>query len=502
MPTINPTSPANARLLANVHPPDWQNPTPADRYNLVVIGGGSAGLIAAAGAAGLGAKVALVERDLLGGDCLNVGCVPSKTLIRSARAVAAARNGAAVGVQVGEISVDFPAIMERVRAVRADISPHDSAARYRAMGVDVFLGEAQFSAPDYVRVGDSLLHFKKAVIATGSRPVVPPIDGLAESGYHTNETIFELTTQPQRLAVLGAGPIGCELAQAFQRLGTAVTLIDMADQVLGREDREAAQIIQRLLTEEGIALHLESRVTRVEKEGDETVLHVDQQGATRQIAVDALLVAVGRRPNIEGLGLEQGEVGYTTKGLVLSETLQTTNPNIYASGDVAVPYQFTHMADATSRIVLQNALFPGPNQKWSDLIVPWVTYTDPEVAHVGRYPHQLDDAGIAYDEWRFALDEGDRGRADAIPTSFVKVQTKRGSDKILGATILSPHAGELIASLTLAMTNDVGLKGIASTIFPYPTLSEGIKQIGNQYTRGRFSPLLQRIADSWFNFGR
>src|SRR5213594_2971516 len=335
---VTPADAHNGRLVSNLHPPDWRNPPPAPRYNLVVIGAGTAGLVTAAGAAGLGAKVALVEKHLLGGDCLNVGCVPSKAVIRSGRAVFDAREASPFGVRVGKpVEIDFPAVMERMRKLRADLSPHDSAQRFASLGVDVFLGEARFAGPDTVEVGGQTLRFKRAVIATGARAVDPPIPGLAEAGYLTNETVFNLTQCPARLAVIGGGPIGCELAQAFQRLGSQVSLLHKNAHLLDREDMEAAALVQKALIREGMALRLNANITRVERNGGGKVVCYETQGKEESVVVDEILAGAGRAPNVEGLNLEAVGVRYDPrKGVLVNDCLQTTNPRIYAAGDVCL----------------------------------------------------------------------------------------------------------------------------------------------------------------------
>src|SRR3989454_1841946 len=335
---VRPADAHNARLLSNVHPPDWQNPIPAPCYNLVVIGAGTAGLVTAAGAAGLGAKVALVEKSLLGGDCLNVGCVPSKAIIRSGRAMFDAKEASHFGGRVGKpVEIDFPAVMERMRKLRADLSPHDSAQRFANLGVDVFLGEARFTGPDTVEVGGQTLRFKRAVIATGARAVELAIPGLAEAGYLTNETVFNLTQCPARLAVIGGGPIGCELAQAFQRLGSQVSLLHKNAHLLDREDMEAAALVQNAFIREGIALRLNATITRVERSAGGKLVYYEAQGKEEAIAVDEILAGAGRAPNIEGLNLEAAGVQYDRrKGLLVNDCLQTSNPHIYGAGDVCL----------------------------------------------------------------------------------------------------------------------------------------------------------------------
>lgn len=497
-PLILPDDMANRELVANVHPLDWQNPAPAARYNLVVIGGGSAGLVAAAGAAGLGARVALIERHLLGGDCLNVGCVPSKSLLHPARVVGELRRAALSGVTVGPVEVDFGAVMARLRQVRADISIHDSAQRFRGLGVDVFLGEGRFSGSDAVEVDGQLLRFSKAVIATGSRPGAPPIPGLAEAGYLTNETVFELTERPRRLAIIGAGPIGAELGQAFRRFGSDVTLFDVLPRLLGREDEEAAALLAEVFAGEGIHLALGSEIKAVSATASGKCLEYVLDGQSRRLEVDAILVAAGRAPNVESLNLETAGIAYTKMGLQVDDTLRTTNPRVYGAGDVAFRYQFTHAADATARLVLRNALFPGPKQKASSLLIPWVTYTDPEVAHVGRYDVTAEAEGIRVQSFVQPLAETDRGRTDGVERGFVKVHVRAGSDKILGATIAGPRAGEMIAEIGVAMTAGMGLQKLAMVIHPYPTLAEAIKKVADSYNRTRLTPTTRRLFGWWF----
>ncbi len=394
-PAESAASEANRRLIANVRPSGWQNPTPQGKYNLVVIGGGSAGLVAAIGAAGLGAKVALIERHQLGGDCLNVGCVPSKTVIRSAKVLGEIAQADRFGVQVDGVSVDFGAVMERMRRVRADISVHDSAQRVTKLGVDLYLGEAHFTGRNTIEIGGQTLAFSKAVIATGSRPAAPPIPGLADTGFLTNESVWDLTSLPPRLAVIGAGPIGAELAQAFRRFGSEVTIFDVLPRLLGREDAQAAELLRTVFAREGVGLARGAEIDQVVRSPDGKQLIYKHNGATHTLVVDEILVAAGRLPNVEGLNLDAANVAYDKRGVAADDTLRTTNPDIYAAGDVASRFQFTHVADATARMVLQNALFPGSKKKLSNLIIPWATYTDPEVAHVGMYDWGAEQAGIA-----------------------------------------------------------------------------------------------------------
>jgi pyruvate/2-oxoglutarate dehydrogenase complex dihydrolipoamide dehydrogenase (E3) component/uncharacterized membrane protein YdjX (TVP38/TMEM64 family) len=493
----------NRELLANAHPPRWQNPEPAERYNLVVIGAGTAGLVTAAGAAGLGANVALVERYLLGGDCLNVGCVPSKALIRSARAYGEIQRAHDFGIKVPEgVEVDFPSVMERMRRLRARISHHDSAERFRGLGVDVFLGQARFTSGKTIEVGDKILRFSKAVIATGARAYHPDIKGLSEAGFLTNESVFSLTERPARLAVIGGGPIGCELTQVFRRLGSDVVLFHKDDHILNREDNDAAEIVQQRFIQEGIKLILKSKLIEVALRNGEKVIHFEAGGVEDSVAADQILVGVGRVPNVEGLNLETAGVQYDSlRGVVVNDQLRTSNPNIYAAGDICMNYKFTHMADAAARIVIQNSLFKG-SKRLSALTVPWCTYTDPEIAHVGLYERDCARKGIPIDTYVRPLSEVDRAITDGEEDGFVKVHVQKGKDKILGATIVAAHAGDMISEITLAMVGKLGLGTLSSVIHPYPTQVEAIKQTADAYQRTRLTPFVKRLFTKWLAWTR
>lgn len=499
--TISPLDEHNQRLLSNVHPSDWKNPDPAPIYNLVVIGAGTAGLVTAAGAAGLGAKVALVERNLLGGDCLNIGCVPSKSVIRSSRVVADIQNAEPYGIHPPQkIAVDFPAVMERMRKIRAGISPHDSVKRYTELGVDVFLGEGRFMSSNTVEVNGKTLRFRKAVIATGARAFHPPIEGLAEAGYLTNETVFNLIDQPKRLGVIGGGPIGCELAQTFQRLGSQVTIFEMGEHFLAREDEDAAQILAGSLRRDGVEIHLGVQITRVRKTNRGKEIDYEQNGETKSVVVDEILVGTGRVPNIDSLGLEEVGVKYDArKGIEVNDYLQTTNPNIYAAGDICLAYKFTHTADATARIVIQNSLF-FRKKRVSTLTIPWCTYTDPEIAHVGMYERDAQAKGIPVETFKREFRDVDRAIAEGETEGFVKVHVRKGTDKILGATIVARHAGEMISEITLAIVGNVGLGKIANVIHPYPTQAEAIKQVADMYNRTRLTPTVRKILEKWMRW--
>lgn len=499
---LQPWDEHNRRLHAQVHPADWVNPAPAPRYNLVVIGGGTAGLVTAAGAAGLGAKVALIERHLLGGDCLNVGCVPSKALIRAARAAAEVRRAGDFGVRVaGEVSVDFAAVMERMRRLRADLSPHDSAQRFRELGVDVFIGDGKFTGRDTVQVGGATLRFAHAVIATGARAAAPAIPGLDTVPYLTNETLFSLTTLPKRLGVIGAGPIGCEMAQSFARFGAEVFLVESINGVLPREDRDAAMILQAALLRDGVKLLGGGKNLRLTKAPEGVRLLVESHGRDRDLVVDQLLLAVGRAPNVEGLGLEKAGVEFGKKGVVVDDNLRTTNPRVFACGDICSPYQFTHAADFMARIVIQNALFKG-RKKASALVIPWCTYTSPEIAHVGLYPREAKAKGIELDTFTQQMGKVDRAILDGEDEGFVRVHVRKGTDEILGATIVAAHAGDLIGELSVAMTNRIGLGKIAGAIHPYPTQAEAIRKVGDLYNRTRLTPFVKSLFARWLAWRR
>ncbi|MHA7837379.1 MAG: mercuric reductase, partial [bacterium] len=459
----------DALLLSRVHPEDWQNPQPRSLYDLVVIGAGSGGLVTAAIASTLGARVALIERRLLGGDCLNVGCVPSKSVIRAGRLVAESRAAGPLFVeQPGFEAPDFPKAMERMRRIRSQISEDDSARRYAdELGVDVFLGDARFTKPGEIEVDETTLPYARAVIATGARPVAPPIPGLEDVGHLDNESVFDLTQRPDRLALIGAGPLGCELAQAFQRLGCQVTIYEQADQLLTREDPDAAALVQQALVRDGVQMVFQSDIEQVEKRDGRKVIRARSGGSEpREETFDEILVGAGRAPNVQDLGLDRVSVSHDEKkGVLVDDHLQTSSRRIWAVGDCCMPWKFTHAAEAGARLVVQNALFsfgPFGKKRVSDLIMPWCTYTQPELAHVGAYQDDREGSGIA--TFRVPLSEVDRAVTDGQEEGLVKIHVKKGSDRILGATIVADHAGELISQVTLAMKHGVGLGAFSDLI--------------------------------------
>lgn len=498
---LRPFDEHNQSLLDNVHPTTWVNPTPADRYHLIVIGAGTAGLVSAAGAAGLGARVALIERRLMGGDCLNHGCVPSKGLIRAARAWQEARRASQhFGGPTVQDDADFSTAMKRMRRLRAGISRHDSARRFRDLGVDVFLGNGRFVAGDAVEVAGRRLRFRRAIIATGARPVTPPIAGCDDSCL-TSETIFTLTRLPRRLGVIGAGPIGCELSQAFARFGSQVTLFDMAPQILVREDADAAEIVQRAMIDDGVRLELGATVLEIESTPDGRVVHFERTGRRGRSPVDELLLAVGRAPNVEGMGLEAAGVDFDEKGVRVNDRLQTTNKRIWAVGDVASRYKFTHSADALARIAIQNSLFFG-RAKASNLVIPWCTYTSPEIGHVGLYESGAKESGLTAETLTIPLRDVDRAVLDGQDEGFLRLLVEKGKDRILGATIVAENAGDILGELSLAVTARVGLNQISTTIHPYPTQAEVVKKAADTWRRSKLTPAVQRVLSVFFRILR
>ncbi|MGB8326689.1 MAG: FAD-dependent oxidoreductase [Steroidobacteraceae bacterium] len=461
-----------------VFPSGYRNPEPADRYNLVVVGAGPAGLVASIAAAGLGARVALVERHAMGGDCLNVGCVPSKTVLSQASA-----------------GRPFSEAFAEVRRVRAAIAHHDSVERYAAAGVHVFLGDASFEDAHTVRVGELRLRARKTLIATGARPLIPAVPGLRELDPLTNETVFAPRSQPARLAVLGGGPIGCELAQAFARLGTEVDLIEMQPRLLPSDEPDAAAVLARALEADGVRLHLGVGVkTGARSASGRKALTLSD---ARLLEVDEVLVAAGRVRNVDGLELERAGVHFDARtGITVNARLQTSHPDIYAAGDVSSRLQFTHAADAQARIVVRNALFLG-RARADRLVIPWCTYTRPEVAHVGDTRAALQQAGHAFVPLRVNFAELDRGRTDAAGDGFAEVLLAAGTDRILGATIVGKDAGEQIALLVLMMSAGLGLGAVSSLVLPYPTRAEYLRRMADAWNRSRLTPATAGLLRWW-----
>jgi pyruvate/2-oxoglutarate dehydrogenase complex dihydrolipoamide dehydrogenase (E3) component len=485
----------DAALRDHVRPPAWTAPSPLPAYDLVVLGGGTAGLVCAMGAAALGAKVAVVERHRLGGDCLNSGCVPSKALIRSARAAGEARWSSPVGVIADGVRIEFDTVMARLRARRATLAAHDAAARLASAGVHVFFGDGRFADRRSVVVEGVRLRFARAVIATGARPAVPPVPGLGTVPYLTNETVFELREQPRRLVILGAGPIGCELAQAFSRLGSVVTLLDVSDRVLPNDDPAASAVIAHCLRREGVHVGLGARADEVRAAGDGLLVSV----GGRQVAGDAVLVATGRVPNVETLNLDAAGVRAHERGVVVNDRLQTSNRRIFASGDVCSRYRFTHAADAMSRLVLRNALFFGRGRA-SRLVIPWVTYTSPEAAHVGVTHDEVAASDGRLATITIPLVHVDRAVVDDETDGFVAVHHERG--RIRGCTMVAAHAGEMIAEAVYALTHGGTLAALSATVHPYPTQAEALRKAGDEYRRQALTPGVRRLLSRYFEWTR
>jgi pyruvate/2-oxoglutarate dehydrogenase complex dihydrolipoamide dehydrogenase (E3) component len=489
---------ANRSLLNNVHPEAWMNPRPADKYNLVILGGGYAGILTAREAVRVGAKVALVERNLLGGVCLNAGCISSKAMIRTSRLYAEMRNATHYGAQRPDnIHVDFAEVMERMRRVRSRVSRRSSARQLKASGVDVFFGEARFSGPEAITVNGETLRFRRALIATGARPAIPSIPGLEEAGYLTNETVFELNECPRNLVVIGGGALGCELAQTFCRLGSTVSLVQDEPLFLDQEERDAAQILSESLARDGIDIHLNTQTVGVRTEGTRKLVDLLSDGNKMTAVADAILLAAGRAPNVRGMNLEAAAVKYSDEsGIQINDFLQTSNPRIYAAGDVCLEHKFAHIEGASAHIVTQNALFFG-RLRLSALTIPWCTYTDPEIAHVGMYVKEAREKDIPIKTLTVPMHDVDRAMADAEEEGFVKIHIKEGTDRILGATVVARHAGELIGVISLAMSAGVGLRRLAHVSFPYPTQAAAIKMACNAYRDRHQSKLRAWWVRKW-----
>ncbi|MCU1219468.1 MAG: mercuric reductase [Candidatus Angelobacter sp.] len=498
---VKPADEFNKKLVENAHPPDWVNPRPEGRYNLVVVGAGTAGLVAAAGAAILGARVALIERHLTGGDCLNYGCVPSKALIRSARAAHAVEQAREFGIETSPAKIEFADVMRRVRRVRADIAPNDSVQRFARLGVDVFLGHGHFTGKRSLEVEGQRLDFRKAIIATGARASVPPIPGLAEAGYLTNETVFSLTARPRRLIVIGGGPIACELAQAFARLGSRVSLVSDIPRLLPKEDADVAALLEQQFRQDGIDLLLGAKVERAEKSAVGKILIIDRGQTKETVVGDEILLAVGRTPNVEGLNLEAAGVKYDHNGVTVDDHLRTTNRSVFAAGDIASQYHFTHAAEALGRIALQNALFFG-RKRASNLVIPWCTYTDPEVAHVGLNEESASKSGIEIETFTLPFAENDRAVVDADTQGFARVHVRKKDGRLFGATLVCRHAGESIGELVIAIQRKMKIGDLSAIIHPYPTEAEIIKRLGDASQRGRLKPWMKQALVKMFQWRR
>lgn len=490
-PLVLPLDKHNQRLVDNVHPASWENPAPADVYHLVVLGAGTAGIAAAVGAADLGAKVAIVERRLLGGDRLNTGCVPSKAMLRAARAWSEARRSGQFGLRA-TVEGDFAAAMDRMRSMRAEVSAGDSAWRLRELGIDVHLGEGQFTGPDTLAVAGTRLNFRRALVATGARPAIPDLPGLLEVGFLSTESVFALTDLPRRLAVIGAGPAGCELAQAFARFGSQVTLLVRGDRPLPREEEESALHVQRALEADGVRVVAQCRLLGVQRPQRSKVVLFELEGHQHQLPVDEILVTAGRAANVQNLGLESAGVAFSPRGVEVDDRLQTTNPRIFACGDVTSAARLAHVAEAQATIVIHNALLGG-KRKSTALVVPRCVFTSPEIAQVGLQAGELARRGVRFETLTVPLAENDRARLDGAPEGSLRLHYCKGSDRILGATLVSEHAGETIGELVVAIQHGIGLAALAATIHPYPTQSEVVKRAADAWRRTKLTKWARRL---------
>ncbi len=456
-------------LLKVIFPSEWKNPKPASLYDLVVIGAGPGGMTAAVLAAAYHKKIALIEKEHMGGECLSYGCIPSKAMLRSSRAAHEISKAKEFGIEIqGKWSVDFPAVMERMRRLRNAVSTHDSPSIFQKMGIDLFFGAGQFTASDQLEVGGHHLHFKNAVIASGTLPLVLDIPGLEEAGYTTNQTVFNLNQLPKRFAVIGAGAMGCELAQAFARFGSQATIITHGSRILSHEDPTASDLLAKVFEKEGIRILYNSKILRVEKRGHEKIIYLE--GRPEGIHADEILVALGRLPYIHGLGLEKAHVAADGKsGIAVNDFLQTSQPHIYSISDMN--YRFTHISMENAQIAIQN-IFGSGNARKSALAVPWCTFTDPEIAHVGMDEKTAASKGIPVQTFQFEMADVPRAILDGETAGFLKLFIREGTDQILGGTLMARHAGEMISELAVAISNQIGLSGLTKAIHCFPTQAE------------------------------
>ncbi len=473
-----------AARLANAHPPRWTNPKAEGDYDLVVLGAGPGGLEAADKARRFGARVALIERDEIGGNRLDRGCVPSKAIIRTGRAYADMRAAERFGARaVAGASVDLPFVLERMRRLQAQLSRLENAQRLADAGVDVFFGAGSFAGPDVLSVAGQTLRFGHCIIATGSRPAAPKISGIDSVGYLSNESVFSLQDLPRRLLLIGGGALGCELAQTFARLDISVAIVERDPMFLPGEERDAAQILAAALDRDGVEIHLNTDILSLAKNENGKVATLRSAGQVSTIVADEIVIGAGRTPNVDSIGLQEAGVEYSDgDGVKVDDFLRTSNARVFAVGDVCLSKKFAHSAVASARIAVHNALL-GTRQRLSALIIPWCTYTDPEIAHVGLYVREARDRAIPIKTYTVLMQDVDRAVTDGEDEGFVKVHVAEGGDRILGATLVARHAGEMINSLSLAINCDIGLSRLADVIHAYPTVAEAVKMAADACAR-------------------
>ena len=462
----------NQKFLEEIFPNDRQNPKAAPFYDLVVVGAGPGGMTAAMLASQNNLKVALIEKEHMGGECLSAGCIPSKAMLRCSKFIDEVENANEFGIEIPQgWSINFQKIMERVRRLRSNISEEDSVEKFQKMGIDIFLGTGQFITPEVIEVAGQPIHFKKAFIAPGTEPLLPKIEGIEEVDCLTNRTVFDLVELPKRFAFVGAGPIGCELAQAFLRFGSEVTLITHGPRMLSNEDKTAAERLRKVFEAKGMRLLFNHKIQKLAKSGKEKLIYFE--GQSEPLIVDEIMMGIGRVPAVAGYGLEKANIKADLKnGILVNDLLQTSNPNIYSIGDLQ--YKFTHVSKEHAHMAVKNA-FKNGNLKKSDLVMAWCTYTDPEIAHVGMNEQDAAKNGISIDTFQFELANNIRANLDGETNGFFKIHVKEGSDQIVGATLMAHHAGEMISEVTVAITGQLGLLGLIKAIHPFPTQAEAIR---------------------------
>ncbi len=490
---------ARREIVRNLAPDDWRNPVPDGRCNLAVIGAGPAGLTAARIAAGLGARVVLIEAAFIGGDCTNIGCVPTKAIIRSGRLRAEMARAPHFGVRSPGAAADPALALDRVRQVQARISRAESARLLAAEGIDLYFGKARFTGRQSLQVGDASIRFSRAIIATGGALRRPGVPGLEEAGYLTVQTLFDRDTLPARIMVIGGGPLGCEMAQALCRLGVAVVLVHNSPKFLPGEERDAAQLLSESLARDGVEVHLNTTAVSARRSAEGKVISLSTGGQPFAITVDDVLTGVGRMPRIDGLDLAAAGIDADAEtGIAVDDFLRTTNRRVYAAGDVTGRYMFSHVADAAARIAVRNALFMG-RQRFSRLTIPWCTFTDPEIAHVGLHAEEAIAQSVAIKTYTVMMHEVDRAITDGEATGFVKIHVVQGTDRIVGATVVARHAGEMLNEITLAMDRGIGLRALSNVIHAYPTQSAAIKKAADACVADRLTPRLHRLSGLWMS---